>query len=57
MKFALVALFYMHLKWDGRLLRFIFGFSLGLATFVVVAMIALAAYLIRHSAEYGPLIK
>ena len=40
-KFALVALFYMHLKWDGPLLSGIFGFSLVLATFVIVALLAL----------------
>jgi hypothetical protein len=54
-KFALVALFYMHLKWDGPLLKGIFSFSLFLATFVIVALLALAIYEGKFSALVGPL--
>ena len=53
-KFALVALFYMHLKWDGPLLKGIFSFSLFLATVVIVALMILAAYHLRFSARYRP---
>ena len=54
-KFALVALFYMHLKWDGPLLKGIFSFSLFLATFVILALMALFIYQGKFSAMVGPL--
>ncbi len=54
-KFALVALFYMHLKWDGPLLKGIFSFSLFLATFVILALLALFIYQGKFSAMIGPL--
>ena len=54
-KFALVALFYMHLKWDGPLLKGIFSFSLALATFVILALLALFIYQGKFSAMIGPL--
>jgi cytochrome c oxidase subunit 4 len=54
-KFALVALFYMHLKWDGPLLKGIFSFSLFLATFVILALLALFLYQDKFSATIGPL--
>jgi cytochrome c oxidase subunit 4 len=54
-KFALVALFYMHLKWDGPLLKGIFGFSLFLATFVILALLALFIYQGNFSAIVGSL--
>jgi cytochrome c oxidase subunit 4 len=54
-KFALVALFYMHLKWDGPLLKGIFSFSLFLATFVILALLALFIYEGKFSAMIGPL--
>ena len=54
-KFALVALFYMHLKWDGPLLKGIFSFSLFLATFVILALMALFIYEGKFSAIIGPL--
>ena len=53
-KFALVALFYMHLKWDGPLLKGIFSFSLFLATFVILALLALFIYEGKFSALIGP---
>ena len=56
-KFALVALFYMHLKWDGPLLKGIFSFSLFLATFVILALLALFIYEGKFSAWIGPLMK
>ena len=56
-KFALVALFYMHLKWDGPLLKGIFSFSLFLATFVILALLALFIYEGKFSALIGPLAK
>jgi caa(3)-type oxidase subunit IV len=44
LKFALVALYYMHLKWDGRLLKGVFTFSLFVAAIVILALMVLMAY-------------
>ena len=44
-KFALVAMFYMHLKSDGKLLTSIFGFSLLIAAVVIVALMIIFGYL------------
>jgi len=44
LKFALVALYYMHLKWDGRLLKGVFSFSLFVAAIVILALMALMFY-------------
>jgi caa(3)-type oxidase subunit IV len=44
LKFALVALHYMHLKWDGRFLKGIFAFSLFIAAIVIVALMVLFIY-------------
>ena len=43
-KFALVAMYYMHLKNDSKLFTGVFVFPLIIAAVVVVAMVALAAY-------------
>lgn len=43
-KFALVAMFYMHLKQDSKLFTGVFVFPLIIATFVIVALMALQAY-------------
>jgi cytochrome c oxidase subunit IV len=43
-KFALVAMFYMHLKQDNRLFTGVFVFPLIIATVVIVALIVLMAY-------------
>jgi hypothetical protein len=43
-KFALVAMFYMHLKQDSKLFTGVFVFPLIIATFIVVALMALQAY-------------
>jgi cytochrome c oxidase subunit 4 len=43
-KFALVAMYYMHLKNDSRLFTGVFVFPLIIAAVVIVAMIALMAY-------------
>ena len=43
-KFALVAMYYMHLKSDGKLLSSIFSFSLVVATIVVVGLMVLFYY-------------
>ena len=43
-KFALVAMFYMHLKQDHRLFTGVFVFPLIIATVIIFAMIALMAY-------------
>ena len=40
-KFALVAMFYMHLKFDHRLFTGMFLFGLGMAAFTIIAFIAL----------------
>ena len=43
-KFALVAMYYMHLKQDSKLFSGLFVFPLIIATIVIVALIALFAY-------------
>jgi len=43
-KFALVAMFYMHLKQDHKLFSGVFVFPLIIAAFVIVALMALQAY-------------
>ncbi len=43
-KFALVAMYYMHLKSDSKLFSGVFVFPLIIATVVIFAMIALMAY-------------
>ena len=43
-KFALVAMFYMHLKQDSKLFSGVFVFPLMIAAFIVVALIVLHAY-------------
>ena len=49
-KFALVAMFYMHLKYDGWLLSTVFMFALLIATIVIAALIMLFTYLSHHMA-------
>jgi cytochrome c oxidase subunit 4 len=55
LKFLLVALFYMHLKSDGRLLQSIFGFSLLLAAAMIGSLIIIFAYLYWHAPTANPL--
>lgn len=43
-KFALVAMFYMHLKQDSKLFTGVFVFPLIIAAFIIVALMALQAY-------------
>ncbi|MES2304723.1 MAG: cytochrome C oxidase subunit IV family protein [Gemmatimonadota bacterium] len=43
-KFWLVAMFYMHLKFDMKVLSWVFGFSLVIASVVILALIALFTY-------------
>jgi cytochrome c oxidase subunit IV len=43
-KFALVAMYYMHLKNDSKLFSGVFVFPLIIATVVILAMIVLMAY-------------
>lgn len=43
-KFWLVAMFYMHLKFDMKVLSWVFGFSLLIAAVVILALIALFTY-------------
>jgi cytochrome c oxidase subunit IV len=43
-KFALVAMFYMHLKQDHRLFSGVFVFPLIIATVIILALITLQAY-------------
>ena len=43
-KFWLVAMFYMYLKFDMKVLSWVFGFSLALAAVVITAMIVLFTY-------------
>ena len=44
-KFSLVVMFYMHLKFDNRLFTSLFLFGLVVASFVIVAFIALFHFL------------
>lgn len=43
-KFWFVAMFYMHLKSDTRMLRWVFGFSLCIAIFVICGLFILFTY-------------
>jgi caa(3)-type oxidase subunit IV len=43
-KFALVAMFYMHLKGDGKLLTSLFVFPIIIAAVIIVALIILMGY-------------
>jgi cytochrome c oxidase subunit 4 len=52
-KFALVAMFYMHLKYDGWLLTGVFVFPLMIAAVVLISLILLFAYLANHLAPIG----
>ena len=54
-KFALVAMFYMHLKSDGKLLSGIFGFSLILAAVVVLGLMVIFMYQYYHAPTANPL--
>jgi caa(3)-type oxidase subunit IV len=54
-KFALVAMFYMHLKSDGKLLASIFGFSLLLAAVVISALMIIFGYLYYVHPTANPL--
>ena len=54
-KFALVAMFYMHLKSDGKLLSSIFGFSLLLAAVMISALIIIFSYLYYVHPTANPL--
>ncbi len=44
MKFWFVAMFYMHLKFDMKVLSWLFGFSLVIAFIVIAALLALFLY-------------
>jgi hypothetical protein len=52
-KFALVAMFYMHLRYDGTVVSSIFIFPLAIATFLLVALVLLFGYLSHHLAPLG----
>jgi cytochrome c oxidase subunit 4 len=49
-KFALVAMFYMHLKYDGWLLTGVFVFPLLIAMVLMASLLGLFAYLAHHMA-------
>jgi cytochrome c oxidase subunit IV len=48
-KFALVAMFYMHLKQDDRIFSGLFVFPLIIATIIILALIVLMAYHMAYS--------
>jgi cytochrome c oxidase subunit IV len=52
-KFALVAMFYMHLKYDGWLLTGVFVFPLIIAALLLISLILLFAYLSHHMTAIG----
>jgi cytochrome c oxidase subunit IV len=52
-KFALVAMFYMHLKYDGWLLTGVFVFPLVIATILMISLILLFTYLSHHMSVIG----
>ena len=43
-KFALVAMFYMHLKQDSKLFSGVFVFPLIIAAFIIIALLVLHLY-------------
>ena len=47
-KFALVAMFFMHLQYDSWMLSALFVFPLFIATVLLAAMLMLFLYLSRH---------
>ena len=53
-KFALVAMFYMHLKGDGKLLTSIFTFSLTVAAVITSGLLIIFTYLYSHSPTMNP---
>jgi heme/copper-type cytochrome/quinol oxidase subunit 4 len=52
-KFALVAMFYMHLKYDGWLLTGVFVFPLMVAVVLMASLLMLFAYLANHMTPMG----
>jgi cytochrome c oxidase subunit IV len=48
-KFALVAMYYMHLKQDSKLFSGVFVFPIIIATFIILALIVLQAYHFRFA--------
>ena len=54
-KFALVAMFYMHLRSDGKLLGSIFSFSLIIAAFCITALMIIFSYLYHVHPTANPL--
>ena len=54
-KFALVAMFYMHLKSDGKLLAGIFSFCLILAAVVILGLMVIFIYQYHHAPTVNPL--
>jgi cytochrome c oxidase subunit IV len=52
-KFALVAMFYMHLKQDHRLFSGVFVFPLIIATVIIFALIVLMAYHFAFASSGG----
>ncbi len=50
-KFALVALFYMHLRYDSRILSAVLAFPLLIAVMLTVSLLMLFAYLSNHMAS------
>ena len=53
LKFALVAMFYMHLKMDSKLFSSLFVFPIIIAAVVIAALIALFAYNAKVSGLFG----
>jgi len=49
-KFALIAMFFMHLKYDSWILSSLFGFPLLFALFLLASLMMLFAYLAHHMA-------
>jgi cytochrome c oxidase subunit IV len=54
-KFALVAMFYMHLKQDPRLLGNVFVFALIIATVMIVALMILFSYQYHFAPTLNPM--
>ncbi|HEX4208820.1 MAG TPA: cytochrome C oxidase subunit IV family protein [Candidatus Binataceae bacterium] len=50
LKFILVAMFYMHLKYDNWTFTVLFGFPLALAALIITSLMFLFIYLGRHAA-------
>ncbi len=53
-KFVLIAMFFMHLRYEKWVLNAMFVFPLTIAAAAFIALLGLFAYLSHHAAAFGP---